>query len=53
MLLFGYINQSTFTIDDGSGSVKCVVSAGVTIDPNWRFVEVTGISSREKVGDEI
>jgi hypothetical protein len=50
---FGYVDQSTFTIDDGSMSVKCVVPAGVTINPNWRFVGVTGISSCEKVGDQI
>lgn len=50
---FGYVDRSTFTIDDGSGPVKCVVSAGVMISPNWQFVVVTGISSCERVGDEI
>jgi hypothetical protein len=43
-----------FTIDDGSGAiVKCSVPSGVTIDPNWQFVGVTGISSCEKVGEEL
>ena len=43
-----------FRIDDGSGvNVKCVVSGGVSIDPNWIYVGVTGISSCEKPGDDL
>jgi hypothetical protein len=51
---FTYIDTQTFTIDDGSGvNVKCVVADGVTIDPNWNYVAVTGISSCETVGSEL
>lgn len=43
-----------FKIDDGSGvDVKCLVPTGVVIDSNWTYVGVTGISSCEKVGDEL
>lgn len=43
-----------FKIDDGSGvCVKCVIPDGVTIDPGWQFVGVTGVSSCEKVGEEL
>lgn len=43
-----------FRITDGSaGNIKCILPAGVTIDPNWQWVGVTGISSCEKVGDEL
>ncbi|MEI6914242.1 MAG: aryl-sulfate sulfotransferase, partial [Armatimonadota bacterium] len=46
--------ETWFTIDDGSGiNVKCVVPIGVTIDSSWQFATVTGISSCEKVGDEL
>lgn len=45
---------SWFTIDDGSDlSTKCTVPAGVTIDPTWQRVRVTGISSCEKAGSEL
>ena len=37
-----------FKIDDGSGvNVKCLVPTGVTIDPAWSYVGVTGVSSCE------
>ena len=43
-----------FVIDDGSGvNVKCLVPSGVTIAPAWQYVSVTGISSCEKVGQEL
>lgn len=46
--------KTWFRIDDGSGvNVKCVVPDGVTIDPGWQWVAVTGISSCEEVGEEI
>ena len=42
------------TIDDGSGvNVRCVVPAGVSIDANWTYLGVTGISSCEKVDEEL
>jgi len=44
-----YLNETTFTLDDGSGSVRCLVPSGVTFDPGWQFVAVTGISSRAEV----
>lgn len=43
-----------FKIDDGSGvSVKCVVPDDVTINTGWQIVGVTGVSSCEKVGDDL
>jgi hypothetical protein len=43
-----------FRIGDGSGvNVKCVVPSGVTIDPGWQHVCVTGVSSCEQVGGEL
>lgn len=43
-----------FVINDGSAvSVKCLVPAGVTIDPNWVYLRVTGISSCEKSGGDL
>jgi hypothetical protein len=40
-----------FKIDDGSGTpVKCIAPQGVTIDPAWQYVVVTGISSCERIG---
>jgi len=34
------------TIDDGSGSgVRCFLPAGFSIDPNWHYLLVTGVSS--------
>jgi len=43
-----------FRIDDGSGvTVKCVVPSDVTIEDDWEYVVVTGVSSCEKVGDDL
>lgn len=51
---YTYVDEHTFTIDDGSGvNVKCVVPSGVIIDPGWSYVSVTGISSCEKIGAEL
>ena len=47
---FTKLDNSTFTVDDGSGPVKCIVPAGVTLDPAWTYVAVTGISSCEQDG---
>ena len=42
------------TIDDGSGvNVKCAVPAGVSIDADWTYLGVTGISSCEKADGEL
>ncbi len=39
-------------IDDGSGiDLKCAWGNGVTVDPGWTFVKLTGISSCEKMPD--
>jgi len=41
-------------IDDGSNvSVKCLAPAGVTINPSWTYLVVTGISSCENIGGEL
>lgn len=50
---FTSIDEHAFTIDDGGDCVKCVVPDGVTLDSNWTYVIVTGISSCEQVGEEI
>lgn len=42
------IGPTWFVIDDGSGvPVKCLLPSGVTLEPNWTYVGVTGISSCE------
>lgn len=51
---FTKTGDSTFTLDDGSGdTINCIAPDGVTLDPAWSYVTVTGISSCEKVGGEI
>lgn len=48
------VPRTWFKIDDGSGvGVKCVVPTGVTINPAWQRVSVTGISSCEKPGAQV
>ncbi len=42
-----------FKMDGGGVIVKCVLPSGVTIDPSWVYVGVTGISSCEKMGEEL
>ena len=43
-----------FKIDDGGGvNVKCLLPSGVTVEPSWLYVGVTGISSCEKSGDDL
>ena len=43
-----------FTLDDGTGpGVKCVIPSDVTISPAWQLISVTGISSCEKVAEEL
>jgi xylan 1,4-beta-xylosidase len=40
------IDSSSFVVDDGTGlNVKCVVAPGVTLNPSWECVVVTGVSS--------
>jgi hypothetical protein len=47
-------SDTTFTLDDGSGvMVKCVVPSGVNLNQPWTYTVVTGISSCEKVGEEL
>ena len=44
-----YIDANNFTLDDGSGiAVHCVTPTGVTVNPLWQYVAVTGISSCER-----
>lgn len=51
---FAYVNHSSFVVSDGSGApIKCVVPAGVAINPGWTHLYVTGISSCEKAGDKL
>lgn len=43
---FSYLDESTFTLDDGSGTpVTCIVPGDVTLNPSWQYVTVTGINS--------
>lgn len=43
-----------FKIDDGSKvNAKCLLPAGVEVNPSWTYLGVTGISSCEKVGTEL
>lgn len=40
----------SMTIDDGSGThVKCLLPDGVTPDPDWGYVIVTGIATSERI----
>lgn len=51
---FEKTSDTTFTLDDGSGfKLKCTVPSGVVLDPLWNHAIVTGISSCEKVGEEL
>jgi len=46
---FAYVNPTTFTITDHScGPVKCVVALGVSVNPSWGYLSVTGVCSCEK-----
>lgn len=47
---YTYISPDTFTIVDGSGeSAKCITTNGITLNPTWSSVTVTGVVSCEKV----
>lgn len=50
---FHYLDSHSFTLDDGSTSIKCVVPDGVTIEPNWEWVGVTGVSSCQREADVV
>lgn len=51
---FSYLDASGFTIDDGSGlDVRCWTAPGVTLDPDWDSVAVTGVSSCRADGPNI
>lgn len=41
-------------IDGGTGrSIKCLLPAGVTVDPDWKYLCATGVSSCENVDGSI
>lgn len=47
-------NDGIYSINDGSGNpVKLILPAGVTIDSTWEYIVVTGISSCEKVDNQL
>ena len=51
---FTKTSETTFTLDDGSAVVvKCIAPSGVALDPLWTYVAVTGVSSCERVGEEL
>lgn len=51
---FTKTSDTTFTLDDGSGvDVKCIVPEGITLNPLWTYASVVGISSCEKIGDDL
>lgn len=53
---FTYVDASTFVVDDGSGNpIRCAapVPARVTLNDEWQYVAVTGISSCEDDDGEI
>jgi len=48
---FSPIDSRRFLVTDAAGcTVECVVPADTAIDPNWRFVSVTGVSGCESAG---
>jgi hypothetical protein len=48
---FAAMTSTRFKITDATGcEVECVVPEGVVIDPNWRYVGVTGVSGCESAG---
>ncbi|MCL6629020.1 MAG: hypothetical protein K6U00_05410, partial [Armatimonadetes bacterium] len=47
-----YIDEHTFTIDDGSGvNVRCETPESIIVSPTWQYVSVIGISSIRKNGE--
>jgi len=40
-----------FALDDGAGTVKCVAPGSVTINPDWKYLLVTGVASVEESGE--
>lgn len=39
------LNDTTFTLNDGSGTIRCIIENGNAACENWQYVVVTGISS--------
>ena len=39
------LDDATFTVNDGSATVRCIVDGGDPVCANWKYVVVTGISS--------
>ena len=51
---FTKTSDTTFTLEDGSGIVlKCIAPSGVPLNESWTYVAVTGVSSCEKVDEEL
>ncbi len=48
---FLFVDATTFTVNDGTGAVRCTVPAGVTLNPAWTFVDAVGISAAYKSGN--
>jgi len=46
------MDDSTFTLNDGGAETKCIVPSGITLEPGWTYLAVTGIASTEMVGDQ-
>jgi len=48
------VGPNSFFIDDGTGEpIGCLLPQGVSVNPNWKYLVVTGISSCYKSGDVI
>ncbi|MGQ9454654.1 MAG: hypothetical protein ACUVRS_06525 [Armatimonadota bacterium] len=50
---FTQIDENTFSLDDGSYTIKCVAQPGTILNPLWEYVAVTGIASCERHGEYI
>jgi hypothetical protein len=51
---FSPMTSSRFRTTDASGcAVECVVPAGVSIDPRWNYISVTGVSGCESAGGDM
>ncbi len=44
------LDASSFSLDDGSGPLKCLLPSGVSLPPGWTFGTVTGVSGLEAGG---
>ena len=39
------LDDATFTVNDGSATIRCIVDGGDPVCANWEYVAVTGVSS--------